>query len=156
MKTLSLFVTDVDPALDPFLIKKLEAMVRNVRLTEGGWFRRGKKRRDDWPAHDWRHFYLKTMAKLFPQGWIYRGGHHLAVHASAPPEPKRCRPEPGAEAGRCLFRIIEVTKLHKLACDLHWGEVAGAQCRKCSAGITDRNLSDARNLNLVAAITQNP
>lgn len=106
MKTLSLVIDDVDAELCPDLLARLQAVVRRVRLTEGGYLVR-RFGPDDWPGHDWRHFYERLMAKLFPHAWIYRGGHHLAVHASPPPEPERCWGEPGGSAGRCLFRILE-------------------------------------------------
>lgn len=105
MKTLSLVIDDVDAELCPDLLAKMQAAVRRVRLTEGGYLVRGQ-RADDWPGKDWRHFYEKLLAKVFPHAWIYRGGHHIAVHAS-PPTPGKCWSEPGGEAGRCLFRVLE-------------------------------------------------
>lgn len=106
MKQLSLAVVDVDADLAAPLVRKLQAACRNVRLTNTGYFIRGR-RRDDWPGYDWRRYYAKLLDRLFPSGWVYRGGHHLAVHASPPAQPRLCRPAPGAEAGRRLFAIVE-------------------------------------------------
>ena len=99
-------MTDIDPVLDARLIGKIQAACRNVKLSRSGYFVRGK-RRDNWPANDWRSYYEKLMRKLFPNGWVYRGGHHVAVHASPPAQPKRSWSEPDGRAGRLLFIIKE-------------------------------------------------
>jgi len=105
--TLILDVVDLDANLAATLVAKVQAATRGVRLTANGYFRRGKKH-DDWPDTDWRRYYRQFARKLFPHGWVHTGGHHLAVHAS-PPTPGKTWREPGGEAGRCLFRIIEAT-----------------------------------------------
>ena len=104
---MKLTMADVDPVLSAALVRQVQAACRNVRLTRSGYLRRGQQRRDDWPAHDWRHYYAQFLRKLFPHAWVYQGGHHLAVHAYPPAAPRLCRPAPGAQAGRRLFAIVE-------------------------------------------------
>ena len=96
---MKLVITDLVPTLDARMAAKVQAMCRNVRVTRDGYLRRGK-RRDQWPADDWRAPYRRALKHVFPNAWIYRGGHHLAVHASPPPAF-------APEAGPCLFRICE-------------------------------------------------
>lgn len=106
---MTLSVTDIDTALDARLVRKVEAACRNVKLSPNGYFVR-HIRQGEWPAPDWRGYYAKLAQKFFPNAWVYRGGRHIAVHASPPAEPRRIsrhQVAPGGEAGRCLFRIIE-------------------------------------------------
>ena len=105
---MKLVITDLIPTLDARLAAQVQAMCRNVRITQAGFLRRGPRRQaDQWPGPDWRHYYQRTLKRLFPNGWIYRGGHHLAVHASPPPDRRRSWQEPPGVAGQCLFRICE-------------------------------------------------
>lgn len=156
MKTFILLPTDFDPHLDPKIVAKIEAICRNVRITEGGYLYRAKTP-DDWAGRDWRFFYEKLLQRMFPAGWIYCGGHHLAAHASPPPNPRVSRMDDpvAGQAGRCLFRIIEAKKLFKLKCGLHWGETKTTQCWKCTSGWRDREIASARNANLLAAVAEN-
>ena len=155
MKTLSLFVDDVDETLDAGLVKKIQAAVRNVRVHETGWLMKHLESVGHAASlPDWRAYYQKFLQRQFPNAWIYRGGRHLAVHAS-PPAPARhspLAPHHSPEAGRCLFRIIEVQRLELLACGLHHGQLKGGSCWKCGAGIPQRNAAGARDRALVAAV----
>ena len=157
MKTFSLFMDDVDPTLDAAIVKKIQASVRNVRINGGGYLvnrlaLRAKALQLAQPTDDWRVVYARHLAHQFPHAWIYTGGRHLAVHASPPAPATKANDWKPGEAGRCLFRIIEVKRLEKLACGLHHGEVAGAPCRKCAAGIPQRNASQARDRALISAL----
>lgn len=107
MKTLSLVIDDVDAELCPDLLAKMQAAVRRVRTTEGGWII-AKGRSEKHGPMDWRFIYERFLQRQFPQAWIYRGGHHVTVHASPPAEPKQFGRGPQGEAGRVLFRIIEI------------------------------------------------
>lgn len=153
MKNLSIFPTDIAETLDAKLVSRVLAVCRNVRLTPSGYLihktANGKKA-DYWPAKDWRFFYKKSLQKLFPDAWIYTGGHHIAVHASPPSNPKATWGEPGGQAGSCLFRIIEVQKLAKLACGRYYGETEGGRCSKCTAIVL--SIDRDRDANLIAAI----
>ena len=156
MKTFSLFIDDVDPELDADRLCQLQAAVRNVRINGGGYLvnrlaLRAKSLQIAQPADDWRVVYARYLGHQFPHAWIYTGGRHLAVHASPPDSPSQKNDWKPGEAGRCLFRIIEVKRLEKLSCGLHHGEVAGAPCRKCAAGIPQRNAAQARDRALISA-----
>ncbi len=94
-------------------LNQVAAGCRNVRLTEAGYFIRGRKSRrraDQWPQHDWRFYYARFLRRIFPApAWIYTGGHHLAVHFG-PPGTGAAGTGPvaaGHEAGPALFRLIE-------------------------------------------------
>lgn len=101
MKTI-LAVTDLDPALNADMVAVFETVARSPR----------ERTRGLRVLHDWRDVAVRYLRRKFPHFWIYRGGRHIAVHAS-PPEPVRHRlkigESPWREAGRCLARIIEVT-----------------------------------------------
>lgn len=153
---LTLILESVDPTLDPALVRKIAAGIRNVRLTPTGYLIRGQGQRDDWPDYDWRWIYRRWFNRLFPQGWVYGGGHHLAIHASPPPPPELRQPGQDAGAGRCLFRILEARKLHPLACGRHWGRSPGGRCAKCSSGLTQRDLATAANRSLFSAVSYFP
>ena len=133
-------MADVDDQLAPELIQKIQRAVSGVKISEDGWIAPNQKR----GFIDWRSTYVRHCQRQFPEAWVYRGGHHVAVHASAP--------APDGQAGRVLFRIIEVKKLHPLACGLHHGEVRGGRCSKCSTGWTHRELANQRDRALVSAL----
>ena len=111
---MNISVVDILPSLDPVLIKKIKAACRSVKLTRNGYFRRRNGRQQDCcPDSDWRKFYHRTVKAYFPHAWVYQGGHHLAVHASAPRGPYFTRKSgvvDDNQAGQCLFRIVETSK----------------------------------------------
>jgi hypothetical protein len=83
-------------------LAKVQAAIRRVHLNSSGYFvRKGKVHsRGRCAGHNWRTYYEKFLIRLFPAPfWIYRGGHHLAVH-TAPPGEDHC-------AGPCIFRLAE-------------------------------------------------
>lgn len=55
---------------------------------------------------DWRDLLPRFVSRMFPHAWIYRGGRHIAVHASPPRKDEFGRVQ-DPEAGVCLFRIVE-------------------------------------------------
>lgn len=113
--TLILVIDDIQPDLDPAIVRRIQAATRRVRLDTEGFFRKGgnpckpgNPRTSVKGTEDWRYSYARMMKRIFPNAWIYRGGHHLAIHASPPPNRQARRWEDGGcEAGRCLMRICE-------------------------------------------------
>jgi len=65
LPAMKLVITDLVPTLDARLAAKVQAMCRNVRVTRDGYLRRGK-RRDQWPADDWRAPYRRALKHVFP------------------------------------------------------------------------------------------
>jgi hypothetical protein len=96
-----LHLTDVNPVLAadvvdrarPVVKIKRLAMPRRVRRSDGSAFT---------GVRTWQEVAQRVLVKQFPKAWIYRGGRHVAVHASAPDRKTN-------EAGACLFRIIEIS-----------------------------------------------
>jgi hypothetical protein len=151
---LILLITDVVETLDSATVRRLELSVAHVRISESGELLKPKS---EAPFGDWRCAYQKWALRLFPNAWVYRGGHHIAVHASPPKDRSKCwqLAQPGdhhGQAGHCLFRIVEVKKLRKLHCGIHFGNGDGGRCWKCDHGFTDRQLATALDRNLVAAV----
>lgn len=59
---------------------------------------------------DWRPAAAAVLADLFPRGWVYRGGRHLAQHASPPRNrlDRSRQPKEGhGQAGPLLCTIAE-------------------------------------------------
>lgn len=108
MKT-KLQIVDYDGRLDARMMARIERAVAKVPLAVADHKRPGCLRAD------WRDMLRKFVPQVFKQAWVYRGGSHLAIHASAPEKVKPARwsvdaqPSDWSEAGRCLFRIIEVS-----------------------------------------------
>ena len=88
-------------------LHKLALTIRNVRLTESGYFKRRTKRKLPKgfnallvePLECWRRRYQILIKKLFPEAWVYSGGHHLAVHEA----------RSGPLAGPLLFAVVEIS-----------------------------------------------
>lgn len=92
-KPLSLAVVDLHDGLGPELVNAFKRCAASPR----------QRVRKDNPLlwrYDWRAFAVRYLRRVLPNAWIYRGGRHLAIHAS-PPRHRE------AEAGACLARIIE-------------------------------------------------
>lgn len=99
-KTPFLRLVDVQEPMDDTLRRKLQAVADNPRERVRGLLL----------VWDWRDVAVRHLRRRFPQFWIYRGGRHIAIHASPPPEPywtERGGRVERAEAGACLARIIE-------------------------------------------------
>jgi len=148
---LTLLITDVVETLDPAIVRRLELAVANVRLSESGELPKPKAKA---PFRDWRYAYHKWALRLFPNAWVHCGGHHIAVHATPPKDPAKCwQRDHDGEAGQCLFRIVEVRKLHQLHCGIHFGAGQNGRCWKCDTGFTARELATLHDRNLVAAVS---
>lgn len=107
-KTITLFADDICPELDADLLCKIQAAVRNVKVDSSSGLRPLTNGSRTLPR-DWRRVYEHWAMRLFPHGWVYCGGRHIAVHASPPPDRSKSWTLTGdGAAGRCLFRIIEV------------------------------------------------
>ncbi len=98
---MKLAVVDLEPTLNRDIVTVLDSVAASPRERVKGLRLR----------HDWRAVACRYLSRKFPGFWIYRGGRHIAVHAS-PPKPERHDLKIGEqqdnEAGRCLARIIEV------------------------------------------------
>lgn len=104
MRTVKLEVMDLDEGLCAQKQGVLRGICakprREMRVVEG----RAK--------HDWRDAVRVYLRRQFPGAWVYRGGHHVSLHASPPvPQPMVRTSFKSAhfpsEAGRCLGRICE-------------------------------------------------
>ena len=56
---------------------------------------------------DWRPDAEKALAQVFPNGWTYRGGSHVALHASPPKDPRRGMAQDEGRAGQRLLMLVE-------------------------------------------------
>ena len=101
----TLLLVDLYPALNGRLVERARKICRAKR----------QRCRGGRVLHDWRDTARRYLIKIFPNAWIYTGGSHVAVHASAP-ERIRCdrtgRQVNNGEAGACLFRVIEINTIH--------------------------------------------
>lgn len=117
---MKLAVVDLEPTLGPELVAIFDYIASSPRS-------RSTNLRVFW---DWRRCACRYLRRKLPQFWIYRGGSHIAIHAS-PPRPinldRLGQPKPGHhEAGRCLARIVEVRTPSEKR-EAHQNRVAG-QC----------------------------
>jgi hypothetical protein len=95
----ALVVTDLDPALGPPLANLFRRCAANPR-------QHLKLLGHLYITSDWRTFAIRYLRRYLPRHcWIYRGGRHLAIHASPPQGGKTWMQ--GGEAGKCLARICE-------------------------------------------------
>jgi hypothetical protein len=140
-----LFIEDIDESLGADLVRKIKLGTSNVTHFDG-WIIRADFHRD------WRPIYKKWFQRIFPHAWIYTGGRHLAVHASPPANPNHHRNEPDGEAGRLLFRVIEIVRTVKLDCGRHFGPLPGP-CWKCSSCFPQREIATARDRALISALS---
>lgn len=102
MKT-KLALADYSGGLDERIMRRVERAVRLVPLEVPDKKRAGLIRAD------WRDLLPRFLQRVFPHAWIYRGGHHIAIHAS-PPRPSHNPKLHQPEAGACLFRVIETNR----------------------------------------------
>lgn len=126
MKTFTLELVDLNPDVfeivpaenpgsvptgEPLIrqIRQIQAAVRNVRVDSGGYFIRPRLARRLTFVDSWTHRFERYLKQRFPSPfWIYRGGHHLAVHFGPPGTGSESITQPSA--GPCLFRLIENSK----------------------------------------------
>lgn len=93
-----LAVVDLDPHLNSEICAAFEKVAASARERVVGVML----------VYDWRDVAVRYLRRRFPQFWIYRGGRHIAIHASPPPEARGGRTgRDDHEAGRCLARITE-------------------------------------------------
>jgi hypothetical protein len=94
----SIVIAELSDALAPDLLNKIQA----VADSSSELFRKG---------HDWKPHANFALIRLFPRGWTYTGGKHIAQHASPPAKRKFTRyGKPVAtscEAGNRLFILAE-------------------------------------------------
>lgn len=96
-RRLTVEIADLSPQIAP----DIEAKVRAVAAASSVAFQAGT---------NWSPAAIQALRDIFPKGWIYRGGSHLAQHASPPSAPRRARlgiAAPGGEAGYCILRMVE-------------------------------------------------
>jgi hypothetical protein len=103
----ALVVTDLDPTLGPPLANLFHRCATNPREKIGEVFiPRLARKVGPLFIYDWRKFAFRYLRRYLPRHcWIYRGGRHLAIHASPPRGGKTWMQ--GGEAGKCLARICE-------------------------------------------------
>jgi hypothetical protein len=114
---MKLALVDLEPTLGPELVAAFETVAASPRERVQGLRIR----------HDWRDVGVRFLQKKFPKLWIYRGGRHLAIHASPPPVERhnlKLGERQDLSAGRCLARIIEV-RTPSEARDAHKNRIAG-------------------------------
>lgn len=90
-------VDEVDPTVGADLLTKANAVAEACTVE----FQQGR---------DWRPLAVRLLAQFLPSGWAYRGGSHVAAHASPPFQLKdrHGNPKPGhGQAGRRLFILAE-------------------------------------------------
>lgn len=93
---------DKSRGFHPAVERKVTLAISNVRTDRDGYVKPGK---------DWRDIFARFLRRTLPKDWwVYKGGHHIAVHASAPRGNYiSCGVQKfDPEAGECLFRIVEV------------------------------------------------
>jgi len=109
--TLKLVIEDLDPDLGAPIVALFQRAAGSPRQKSGMVFmpRLGRKV-GPLLIYDWRDVARRYLRRHLPKHcWIYRGGRHLAIHASAPAHGRRWMDTPGGEAGKCLARICERT-----------------------------------------------
>lgn len=98
-KPIPLVLVDLTPNLSPEIVARLQKSVCKTR------YERPRKGRMllRWI---WQQPMIRYLQRIFPEAWFYRGGNHLAVHASPPPPTLTQPARLSGEAGQCLFRIV--------------------------------------------------
>ena len=110
--TLKLVIEDLDPDLGAPLVALFQRVAGSPRQKPFVFTRDAKPRFGARPrfGYDWRDVACRYLRRYLPkngQCWIYRGGRHIAIHASPPHGGRQWMQ--GGEAGKCLARICERT-----------------------------------------------